>query len=621
MTEAVQSIFPALTNSIFEKYGKIYAYTNTKKSTSIPFKEHPQLSILADILTRKNSHHLHLTTHFSKKLHPIFLEALLMHLTHDNPTKHLRQAELVYLPDASFWQLPEQTAAKCFEQLHHMLEEGEQSVILALNHSELMPHYTLNNLSFVQQQFLGLLSHPNCRFIFLTNHNEAALPEELYTALTISGLTSQDIMAILKQQRVELEEYHHIYIADDLLSQAYTLAERYISTTDTLNQALLLLDSSAARTATIETDGNQTKPALAVFTLMQVLASWTSIPTTHLPLHKFKLGEFVSGIQQRVFGQEQAVNLLGHEIQQAQARLQDKNGPFCSLLLVGLEHTGKKTAALALTEQLFKQINLLYIIPSKKPANSLLDMMAQPCGEKRFLPLKELINQKPNAVILFEAIESLSADRLNELIDIVASGYLHDNKGNSYNFRQAIILLTTTKGTLHLKSVTQNIQQELGDNQLNLMQLIMNEQTHQQNNNTLNYSADEITQMVKQDLHAELPAALIEHCPIIPFLPLDKTAIEQMMRLKLKVLDRQLHLRFGVELGYAPEVIRYLTNEAQMTNDQAVDIEKALKPLYFTIEQAVLLRGEQKTRLNQLFLQLNETGQVLRCDWLIGSGN
>lgn len=611
MAESVQSIFPALTNAIFGKYGKIYAYTNTKKSANIPFKEHPQLTILADILTRKHSHHLYLTTQFSKKLHPIFLEALLTHLTHHNQTKHLRQTELVYLSDTNFWQLPEQAASKCLEQLHHMLEEDEQSVILAINYSNAMPHHVLNNL----------LNHPKCRFIFFANQHDTALPDDLYTAITISGPTNQDIMAILKQQRIELEEYHHIYISDDLLSQAYTLAERYLSTTDTLNQALLLLDSSAARTATLEADTGQTKPALSVFTLMQVLASWTSIPATHLPLHKFKLGEFVSGIQQRVFGQEQAVNLLGHEIQQAQARLQDKNGPFCSLLLVGLEHTGKKTAALALTEQLFKQINLLYIIQSKKNAASLLDMMAQPCGEKKFLPVKELINQKPNAVILFEAIETMPTDRLNELVDVLASGYLYDEKGNGYNFRQAIILLTTSKGTLHLKNVKQNIQQELGDTQLNLMQLIMNEQTHHQNHSTLNYSAEEMVQMVKQDLHHELPSAVVEHCPIIPFLPLDKTAIEQMMRQKLKVLDKQLHLRFGVELGYAPEVIRYLANEAQTNEGEAVDIEKALKPLYFTIEQAVLSRGEQKTRLNQLFLQLNETGQVLRCDWLIGSEN
>lgn len=617
MAELVQSIFPALTNSIFEKYGEIYAYTHTQKSAAIPFKDHPQLNVLTDILTRKNTHHLHIIAPFSKRLYPAFLESLLNHLTHHNPTKQLRQAEIIYLPHASFWQLPEQVAATCFEQLNHILEDGNQPIILALNHPELMLNDISSQLSFVQQQFLRLLSHPNCRFIFISQQPDVHLPDETYTRLKISSPTHQDIIAILKQQRLELENHHHVAIPDELLLQTYTLAERYLSTQDTLNQTLLLLDSSAARTAGIEGDPAET-PSLTLKTIMQVLSDWTSIPSTHLSLHRFKLAEFITGIEQRIFGQEQAMNLLGHEIQRAQARLQDKQGPFCSILLVGHEHTGKKTTALALTEQLFKQINLLHTVQPSKSTSSLLNMMTQPCGEKRFVPIKELIHQKPNAVILFEAIESLSTTQMNELLEMLGSGYLHDEKGHAYNFCQAVIILTTNKGAAHLSQFIQP-EDEPDRHQLNLMQLILNEQTDQIKPAHHEHSPDELIRLIKHDLENELPTALIEHCPIIPFLPLNKTAVEQIMRLKLKVLDKQLHLRFGFELGYAPEVIRYLANAAQ--DHQSVNIEKALKPLYFTIEQAVLARGDQRTRLNQLFLQLNETGQVLRCDWLIGPGS
>lgn len=613
MAVPVESIFPALTNSIFEKYGNIFAYTRTKKSAAIPFKDHPQLNVLTDILTRKYTHHAHIIAPFSKKLYPLFLESLLQHLTHHTPSNQLRQAEVIYLPHASFWQLPEQVAATCFEQLNHILNDGNQSIILAFNHAELILNDITTPLSFVQQQLINLLSHPNCRFIFFSQQANINLADETFSKLTISGPTQQDVIAILKQQRTELENHHHITISDELLPQSLALAERYLSTHDTLNQTLLLLDSSAARAAGTENESSQ--PTLTPQTIMQVLSDWTSIPSTHLSLHRFRLPEFVTSIGQRIFGQEQAMTLLGQEIQQAQARLQDKQGPFCSLLFVGYEHTGKKTTALALTEQLFKQISLLHTVQQSRSAASLLDMMAQGCGERRYTSIKELIYQKPNAVILFEAVDLLSNAQTNELLELLGSGYLHDEKGNAYNFCQAIIILTTNKGTDHLH----NTQQDHHHNerqQLNLMQLIMSEQTDTTQTTRLEHSPDELTRLVKQDLGPILPTAILENCAVIPFLPLNKNAIEQIMRLKLKVLDRQLHLRFGFELGYAPEVIRFLANEAQTS--KTIDIEKAIKPLYSTIEQAVLARGEQKTRLNQLFLQLNETGEVLRCDWLIG---
>jgi len=74
-----------------------------------------------------------------------------------------------------------------------------------------------------------------------------------------------------------------------------------------------------------------------------------------------------------------------------------------------------------------------------------------------------------------------------------------------------------------------------------------------------------------------------------------------------------LHTRHGVELSYAPEVIRYLTTH------QADNIDAALKEVYLIIEQSILNQADNKNRPNQLFLQLNESGHILRCDWLITS--
>jgi ATP-dependent Clp protease ATP-binding subunit ClpA len=113
--------------------------------------------------------------------------------------------------------------------------------------------------------------------------------------------------------------------------------------------------------------------------------------------------------------------------------------------------------------------------------------------------------------------------------------------------------------------------------------------------------------------------SLCQHFHLVPFLPLNKKAIEKIIRLKLKILGKQLNARYEVELGYAPEVIRYLTNEVLIKWDsshQSINPSKALKQLYFCIEQTILNQSNDKNFSNQLFLQLNETGTLLRCDWL-----
>ena len=121
------------------------------------------------------------------------------------------------------------------------------------------------------------------------------------------------------------------------------------------------------------------------------------------------------------------------------------------------------------------------------------------------------------------------------------------------------------------------------------------------------------------DITETFSLPLCQHLHVVPFLPLSKTAIEKIIRIKLKTLGKQLNERHGIELGYAPEVIRYLTNDVltkREPTNQTINPDKALKQLYFCVEQAILNQVDNHNRSNQLFLQLNETGHLLRCDWL-----
>jgi len=610
-----------LSNTFFTQYGKYFSSQQIKKASSIPFKDHPQFGVLIDILSRKDNHHVVLHSEYSHRMHIAFIEALLLNLTHEHIPYPLQDSELIYLDTENLIVNETETSLieKNFQDLKRLLDFADKNLLLVLN------RYDLMNDTFLKKQFARLFNHHKCRFLIFSprfnfdNLNQPYLAK-LFSNLHLTAATETDLFLLLKQQRTELENYHHVLIPDELLSQAYALTERYLSATDILEKTIQLLDSSAARAGAIERMDNNTqfKPVLTTSILINVLSNWTQIPVTHLQINKFKLSEFTQGMHQRVFGQEAAVTALGNALQQANARVQHHTGPFCSLLFAGPEHTGKRTTALALSEQLFKQLHLLYFaaLPSKQ--HSILDLQLQRCTDKRYLTLREIISQTPYAIILLENIHHAAPALLEDIQKILDTGLIHD-EGCAYHFHQSILILSTTLGSQRLGILAQSLSPNEDAQPVDLMQLIMNEQKENVLSQHNLYSPQEIIDEILPEISASFPLTACEHLHVIPFIPLNRSAVEQITRLKLKLLGKMLDSRYGIELGYAPEVIRYLANEILAKQDaekQVIDTDKALKQLYFVIEQAVLSQADNKNRPNQLFMQLNETGQLLRCDWL-----
>jgi ATP-dependent Clp protease ATP-binding subunit ClpA len=124
-------------------------------------------------------------------------------------------------------------------------------------------------------------------------------------------------------------------------------------------------------------------------------------------------------------------------------------------------------------------------------------------------------------------------------------------------------------------------------------------------------SPHEFAQEILPTLTERLPPLLCKHVHVVPFVPLHTTAAENIIKVKIRSLARQLESRYKIELNCAPEITLHLAREAL-----ASSMDKALKQLYFAVEQAVLHQIDNPNRANQLYLQLNETGRLLRCDWI-----
>lgn len=583
----------------FSQYGKVISPATVKKNAAVPFKDHPQFASVVDNLSRKYIHHIFLHVDMPKQLYGALIEAFILHLATVNTPYFLRNAECVYLDigDREYY------FEDAFQALKNILDSSEKYLLIALPNAELLSHH----------QMQSVIAHPKCRLlVFVTHSTHLPKPFDEFANLSITPPSPSDITAILKHQRIELENFHHVIIPDELLTLCYTQAKHYLSADPSLEKALLLLDSAAARIGIVDQPDSlpSLKPILTQVTLLEVLSEWTGIPASHLQPNQFNFHDFCQTMQQKIFGQENAVTLLGHALQQSQAHLREQTGPYCSVLFAGPRDSGKKSTALAYVEYRFNQPNMLFhaqILPS---VTSIWEMKFQNYLSKQLFNLTQLIKTLPYAVIYFENAEALSATLMEQILEILSTGYARDSLDSLYCFQHTSFIFSTTLGSKRLTELAKSSEPSEDLQTINLMQLVSN---HALPAHSPLYLPQEIVDEIVPELDTHL-RNLFEQTQVIPFFPLNRLAIENIIRIKLKTLGKQLLSQHGIELGYAPEVIRFLANEAMKS--AAIELEKSLKQLYVPIEQSLF--NHDKNRSNQLFLQLNETGQVLRCEWVVG---
>lgn len=600
-----------LQDSFFTQHGH-FVVANSANALPSFYHHDTTLQLITDILGRKEEHHLICHNPFSPALQTYFLETLLTFIAKENASRHLQQLVCLFLNIDHVVVTAENYSelANEFQRLISLLEAQQKNCLLALTRASIFSH---PQHFFLQQLIQQLISHP--RFRILIFNNEKIACGLSFDEVHLPRLTESESLQLLTRHAASLSQYHHVTIAAEILPQSYALARRFLSTEKSLEKTIQLLDSAAARASALPTihQGETFKSVLSPTVLKNVLATITDIPASHLQLSPFKLHDFCEKLQQRIFGQEAAVLSVARALQQAFAQVQTYPGPLCSFLFVGKEHCGKKTLALALVEQLFKQTNLLFIVSVKNKTDSILMLPVRRSLDNKQYQLQDVLQQFPCAVLMFDDAAMLSDQQLVELREVLMNGWMQDAAQRTYHFNQAIIILRTYLAGQRLQQIFKSQTPEHDHHEIDLMQLVLGKHS-QLNHPKENISTQEIVADIKPLLAEKFEVILTNQLHIIPFAPLTAVTLEKILRYKLGVLNKQLVKRYGIEFTYAQEVISFLLNDIPENEEAKVSL--AIKRLYCCIEEAMLARPENKARFNRLFLQLNDTGELLRGDWL-----
>ncbi|MDB4671578.1 AAA family ATPase [Pirellulaceae bacterium] len=201
--------------------------------------------------------------------------------------------------------------------------------------------------------------------------------------------------------------------------------------------------------------------------IAEVVAQWTGIPVAKMTeTESAKLLVLEERIQQRVIGQQEAVEAVSDAVRRNHSGLQDPNQPIGSFLFLGPTGVGKTELCKTLAEVLFDDENAIVRIDMSEfmERHSVSRLIGAPPGYVGFEEggkLTEAVRRRAYSVILLDEIEKAHPDVFNILLQVLDDGRLTDNHGNTVDFTNTIVIMTSNIGS----SLIQKISESNGDRQ------------------------------------------------------------------------------------------------------------------------------------------------------------
>ena len=308
--------------------------------------------------------------------------------------------------------------------------------------------------------------------------------------------------------------------------------------------------------------------------IADVVSRWTGIPVNKmLQSEREKLLHLEDELHHRVIGQEEAIEAVADAVRRSRAGLQDPRRPIGSFIFLGTTGVGKTELAKALAEYLFDDESLMTRIDMSEyqEKHSVSRLIGAPPGYVGYDEggqLTEAVRRKPYSVVLFDEIEKAHPDVFNILLQVLDDGRLTDNKGRTVNFKNTIIIMTSNLGSAYIQSQFEKI-------------------TDANRQQVVEETKNEVMNMLKKTIRPEFLNRIDE---TIMFLPLNKTEIEQIVRLQINGIQHMLEEN-GVTLQLTDEAVDFIATAGYDPEFGARPVKRAI--------QRYLLNNLSKKLLSQ----------------------
>jgi type VI secretion system protein VasG len=318
--------------------------------------------------------------------------------------------------------------------------------------------------------------------------------------------------------------------------------------------------------------------------IAEVVSDWTGIPLGKMQADEINtvlaLNTF---LQQRVVGQDHALELIARTVQTSRAQLADENKPNGIFLLTGPSGVGKTETALALAEQVYGSEEQLTVINMSefKEEHKVSLLLGSPPGYVGYGEggvLTEAVRRKPYSVILLDEMEKAHPGVQDIFYQVFDKGTIKDGEGRDIDFKNTIIIMTSNVGT----DTT--------------MRLFEDPDTAP--------STEGLAKALKDDLLKVFKPAFLGRLNLIPYLPLDNDKLGLITGLQLKRIEKRLQQHYRAEFSYSPQVTELIVSQCQDAGSGARTIHNILQnQLLPELSVRILQRVAQQQPVTAIELQ------------------
>lgn len=434
-----------------------------------------------------------------------------------------------------------------------------------------------------------------CARVALSQHAEPQAVEQLAARL---GILSTEYQYLQREQQLGAAVDERLAevgaTIPQLESQLAALRQRNQLEQELVQELLPAEDSTSVITeharwselARLQQDTPLVYPWVDEHTIAEVLSDWTGIPSGKMLQDDI---ECVLKLEQHlgecIFGQENAIKEIAQTIRIARAGIQSQERPLGIFLLAGPTGTGKTETANVLAEMLYGGAhNLITFNMSEfQEAHTLSTLKGAPPGYVGYGKggkLTEAVRRKPYSVILLDEFDKAHPDIHDAFYQVFDKGWMEDSEGRIVSFRQCFILLTCNQGAEEIE------QAFLADNSIRLSTL---------------------KPLVYDALLPRFAPALLARVNIIPYLPLQPSALAQIATHYLSGLQQRLTHELGATLLTEGDIPSWIAERVSSHPNRGRAVEELLRQTVLpAIGNEVLRRQHEVIPLKEIRLMLND---------------
>lgn len=330
-----------------------------------------------------------------------------------------------------------------------------------------------------------------------------------FNEVKVNAPSAENTFKILQGIRDLYQQHHNVILPDEVLKAAVDYSVQYIPQRSLPDKAIDLVDVTAAHLAAqhpvtdvhavereIETEKDKQEKAVEAEDFeaalnyktriaelekkienhtedMKVTASvndvaesverMTGIPVSQMGASDIeRLKDMAHRLQDKVIGQDKAVEAVARAIRRNRAGFDEGNRPIGSFLFVGSTGVGKTELAKHLALDMFGTQDAIIRLDmseysDRTAVSKLIGTTAGYVGyDDNSNTLTERVRRNPYSIILLDEIEKADPQVITLLLQVLDDGRLTDGQGNTVNFKNTVIIATSNAGFGYEANLTED---------------------------------------------------------------------------------------------------------------------------------------------------------------------